>query len=93
MIQLIEFLQAHIKGVIWCCYGLLMAIAGFAFVVDTSHAHSWVEQHIPAFWSIFGILAAGVIIVVARWLGQAGLQVRPDFYDGCTNSSDSEAEK
>jgi uncharacterized membrane protein len=26
--------------------------------VDTHHAHTWVEQHIPAFWAIFGFVAA-----------------------------------
>ncbi|PID71836.1 MAG: hypothetical protein CSB34_05470 [Desulfobulbus propionicus] len=90
MIQLIEFLQTHIKIVVWGCYGLLAAIVGFALVVDTHHAHSWVEQHIPAFWSVFGLGAAAVIIGVSRWFGKAGIQVRTDFYDNPSAVSEEE---
>lgn len=90
MIQLIEYLQTHIKVVVWVCYGLLAVIVGFALVVDTHHAHSWVEQHIPAYWSLFGLGAAAIIIVVSRWFGNAGIQVRPDFYDTTTGVSEEE---
>lgn len=93
MTQFIEYLQTHIKILVGLCYGILVVIVGFALVVDTSHAHSWVEQHIPAFWSIFGAIAAAIIIVVARWLGRAGLQVRTDFYDCCTGDNSNEEEK
>jgi len=49
--------------------------------VDTHHAHTWVEQHIPAFWAIFGFLAASVLIFIAGWLGKSGIQTREDYYD------------
>lgn len=50
-------------------------------VVDTHHAHTWVEQHIPAFWAIFGLLAASVLIFIAGRLGKCGVQTREDYYD------------
>ena len=49
--------------------------------VDTHHAHTWVEQNIPGFWAIFGFLAAAVLIFIAGWLGNCGIQTREDYYD------------
>jgi hypothetical protein len=49
--------------------------------VDTHHAHTWVEQKIPGFWAIFGFLAASVLIFIAGWLGNCGIQTREDYYD------------
>lgn len=49
--------------------------------VDTHHAHTWVEQHIPAFWAIFGFPAAAVLILIAGLLGRCGILTREDYYD------------
>ncbi|WP_051305840.1 hypothetical protein [Desulfogranum mediterraneum] len=92
MIPIIEYLTKHLKPFIWVCCGILAVIIGFSLVVDTSHAHSWVEQHIPAFWSLFAAAAAAIIMVGASWLGRAGLQVRPDFYGCCPEAKTSEEE-
>ncbi|WP_028582514.1 hypothetical protein [Desulfogranum japonicum] len=81
MTNIIEFLQAHLKVVIWCCLGTLLGIALFSVSIDTSHAHSWVEQHIPAYWSLFGFIAAAIIIFVSHLAAKAGLQVSEDFYE------------
>lgn len=81
MIKLIDFLLERIKTVIWTCYGLLALIAAFAAIVDKSHAHTWVEQNIPLYWSLFGFLAATVIIGIAYWYGRSGIQARTDYYE------------
>lgn len=91
MTNLIASLQAHLKTVVVVCFVLLGLVAGSALLVDTHHAHTWVEQHMPFFWSFFGFCAAAVIIGVARWLGRSGIQVSIDYYD-CPNSTTCEEE-
>jgi len=91
MIKLIDYLQERIKTVICVCYGLLALVATFASMVDKSHAHTWVEQNIPVYWSLFGLVAAAVIIGIAYWYGRSGIQARTDYYDcplkrDCTSS-------
>jgi predicted tellurium resistance membrane protein TerC len=91
MIKLIDYLQQRMKIVIGACYVLLTLIATFAAIVDKSHAHTWVEQHIPLYWSLFGFVAASVIIGIAYWYGHSGIQARTNYYDcplkrDCTSS-------
>ena len=91
MTNLIASLQAHLKTVVVVCFVLLGLIAGSSLLVDTHHAHTWVEQNLPFFWSFFGFCAAAVIIGVARWLGRSGIQASTDFYDD-PNSTPCEEE-
>ena len=81
MIRLIEYLQDHLRVVVWTCYGLLATLVVGSFWVDRSHAHTWPEHHIPFFWSMFGFAAAAAIIGIARWLGRSGIQARENYYD------------
>ena len=57
MIGVIKYLQARLKTVVVVCYVLLAVIAACSNLVDTHHAHTWVEQHVPCFWSLFGFAA------------------------------------
>jgi hypothetical protein len=63
-----------------------------SLVIDTHHAHTWVEQHVPFFWSMFGFAAAPLIIGAARWFGRSGIQAPTDFYDCSTSKSCEEEE-
>ena len=81
MTHLIDYLRDRLKVVITTCIGLLGGIVLLACIVDRSHAHTWAEQNIPFFWSLFGFVAAAVIIGVARWFGQSGILTREDYYD------------
>ncbi|MFP7753497.1 hypothetical protein ACLG6S_02370 [Thermodesulfobacteriota bacterium B35] len=81
MIRLIEYLQEHLRCVVWACYFLLAAIVVFASMVDRGHAHTAVERSIPFFWSIFGFVAAAVIIGIAYWYGRSGIMVDEDYYE------------
>ncbi len=90
MISLIEYLRARLRVVIAVCWVLLAVIAGASNVIDTHHAHTWVEQHIPCFWSLFGFAAAAIIIGFTRWFGRSGIQARPDFYTR-TSSAEEDA--
>ena len=83
LVQLIEFLRARLKTVIWVCYGvlaLLVVIDALPFLVDKEHAHTQVE-HIPGFWSLFGFVACTLIIFLSKWYGHAGIMKREDYYD------------
>ena len=91
MTHLIAFLQANEKSVRAVCWALLAVFAGATLYVDNHHAHTWVERHVPFFWSFFGFGAAAVIIGVARWLGRSGIQTGPEVY-GCAQSATCEDE-
>ena len=81
MTTLIAYLQARLKTVVTICLALLAAIAVASLLVDTHHAHSWAERHVPFFWSLFGFAAAVLIIGTARWFGRSGIQAPADVYD------------
>lgn len=81
MTNFIAFLQTRLKTVIALSFVALGVIAVSSLLVDTRHAHSWVEQHVPFFWSLFGFAAASAIIGLARWFGRSGIQVPADIYD------------
>ncbi|MCL1980016.1 MAG: hypothetical protein FWG62_02945 [Proteobacteria bacterium] len=81
MRSLIAYLQARLKTVVTLCFALLAVIAVASLLVDTQHAHTWVEQHLPFFWSLFGFAATALIIGVARWFGRSGIQAPAEVYD------------
>ncbi len=96
MNTLIEYLRERLKIVIGTCYGILAFVLAYSMYVDKSHAHTWVEQNIPFFWSIFGFAAAAAIIGIAFWFGHSGIMVREDYYEkdsthccGCNNKESS----
>jgi S-adenosylmethionine/arginine decarboxylase-like enzyme len=91
MTNFIEYLQAHLKMVVAVCFVLLAGIAGSTLMIDSSHAHTWAEKHVPFFWSFFGFSAAAVIIGITRWLGRSGIQASPDVYT-CSTSTACEEE-
>ncbi len=81
MTKLIDYLSERLKTVVSTCFGLLAAIVFLSFYVDRGHAHTWVEQNIPFFWSVFGFAAAAVIIGFVRWFGHSGIMTSEDYYD------------
>ena len=93
MTNIIDFLRDHLKTLSYICCLLLVAIALWAALLDIHHAHSWVEEHIPAFWSFFGFICAVVIIVASKLFGKAGIQVDSQFYCKRDESSENGEEK
>ena len=92
MSGLVDLLQTRPKSVKAVCWVFLGVVAGSSVLVDTHHAHTWVEHHIPFFWSFFGFGAAAAIIGIAHWFGGSGIQARPDFYS-CSSSNAGEEEQ
>ena len=81
MNNLIEYLRERIRTAIGTCYLVLALVLAYSLYVDKGHAHTWVEQHIPFFWSLFGFGAAAVIIGFVYWFGHSGIMVREDYYE------------
>ncbi|PIE59164.1 MAG: hypothetical protein CSA32_05395 [Desulfobulbus propionicus] len=73
--------------------GLLAVIVAYSLQIDTGHAHTWVEQHIPAFWSLFGFASTLALLLVASWTGRFGLQVDNELYERTLGGNLNEAEK
>ena len=82
IVNLIEFLKERLQAVKLSCYiGIAVMLVWSVVGVDTHHAHTWMEAHIPGFWSIFTVLSCVVLIYFARWFGKSGIMTREDYYD------------
>jgi hypothetical protein len=92
MTNFIEMLRNHLTTVVVICLALLAVISGLSLLIDKGHAHSWAEQHLPFFWSIFGFAAAAAIIGITRVLRRAGIQAPTNFYDR-SDATDREEEQ
>ncbi len=81
IVRVIEYLQKHLKKVIWICLAVmaLLVIGDFLFV-DKEHAHTSVE-HWFGFWSWFGLGSCVLIILGSKWYGHRGIMRDEDFYD------------
>jgi len=81
MIQIIDFILERRKKASSVLVVFIIGIFFWSLSVDTSHAHTWAEKHIPGFWSLFGIVSCIVLIFVARWFSCAGISRGEDYYD------------
>ena len=82
IITLIDFLKARLQAVKSTFYiGIAIMLVWSVVAVDTHHAHTWMEAHLPAFWSIFTLLACVILIYFSRWFGKSGISTREDYYD------------
>lgn len=91
LVQLIEFLRAHLKALVRLCLGLLaLLVLADALLVNKEHAHTAIE-HLPGFWSLFGFVACVLIVILSKWYGHAGIMTREDYYD--TDESEIELAK
>jgi hypothetical protein len=81
MLGLIEYLRARLKAVVRICLALLACLVLLdALLVDKEHAHTWVE-HLPGFWTVFGLVGCALLIVLSKWFGHTGIMTREDYYD------------
>jgi hypothetical protein len=81
IINLIEFLKARPTLLRRAGYGIVAAIAVWSLIViDRHHAHSWLEK-IPLFWSLFAIISALALVILAQAWGKTGIETSEDYYD------------
>ncbi len=82
IINLIDFLRERLQTVrIFFYIFIAVMLVWTVLAVDTHHAHTWMEAHIPGFWALFTMLSCFVLIYFARWFGKSGIMTREDYYD------------
>ena len=82
IVKLIDYLQERAKKIkVLSGIAIAVMLAWTMIGVDTSHAHTWLETHLPGFWAIFTIFACLILIFFARWFGNSGIMTREDYYD------------
>ena len=81
LVRMIDYLRERPLLVRRFCY---LVVAGVllwdALLLDKSYAHIALE-HLPGFWSLFGLVGCVLLIVVAKGLGALVLLTREDYYD------------
>lgn len=83
LLRLIDFLRDRLPTVVRAglvVLVLLIVLDAIPAVVDKAHAHTAVE-HLPGFWSAFGLLGCLLLVVVAKTYGHLGVSTREDYYD------------
>ena len=78
LVNMIEILRT--KTVKKIAYGILVLLVMVDFIIPRHEVHFFGDK-IPGFWSLFGLSACVVIIIVSKWLGKNGLMKDEDYYD------------
>ena len=78
LVDMIETLRT--KTVKKIAYGILILLVLVDFIIPRHEVHFFGDK-IPGFWSLFGLSACVVIIIVSKWLGKNGLMKDEDYYD------------
>jgi hypothetical protein len=81
IINSIEFLKARPTLLRRAGYGIVAVVAVWSLIViNTHHVHTWLEK-IPLFWSLFAIVSALALVIVAQAWGKTGIEASEDYYD------------
>ncbi len=83
LVQLIEFLQKHLRTVVrlgLAVLALLVVMDAIPGLIDKEHAHTATERF-PGFWAVFGFVGCVVLIILSKAFGHAGIMQREDYYD------------
>jgi hypothetical protein len=83
LVRLIDFLRDRLPTVMRAGLAVLVVLVvldAVPAVVDKEHAHTALE-HVPAFWTAFGLLGCLLLVVLAKILGRLGISTREDYYD------------
>ena len=81
--RLIDFLRTRLKVVVRVGIAaliILVVLDAVPAVVGKEHAHTAME-HLPAFWTVFGLLGCLLLVVFAKTFGRLGISTREDYYD------------
>ena len=83
LVRLIDFLRDRLQTVVrtgLVVLVVLVVLDAVPAIVDKEHAHTAME-HVPAFWTVFGLLGCLLLVVFAKSLGRVGISTREDYYD------------
>jgi phage-related holin len=68
---------------VWVSLAVLVALVvldAIPGIVDKKHAHTAME-HVPAFWTVFGLLGCLLLVIISKAFGRLGISTREDYYD------------
>jgi len=83
LLRLIDWLRDRLPAVVRVGLGvlvLLIVLDAIPAVVDKAHAHTAAE-HLPGFWSLFGLLGCLALVVFSKSYGHLGISRGEDYYD------------
>ena len=83
LVRLIDFLRDRLPTVVRAGLAaliMLVVLDAVPAVVGKEHAHTAME-HIPAFWTVFGLLGCLLLVVFSKACGRLGVSTREDYYD------------
>jgi hypothetical protein len=83
LLRLIDFLRDHLRTVVRISIAALVFLVlldAVPAIVDKEHAHTAAE-HIPAFWSAFGLLGCLLLVIISKTFGHLFVSTREDYYD------------
>ena len=78
IIKVIEALRR--KAVKKIAYVALILIIVTDFFIPRHEIHFIVDQ-IPGFWSLFGLVACILIILISKWIGHLGIMQDENYYN------------
>ncbi len=78
LVDIIEVLRKKVVKKI--AYGVLALLVVVDFIVPRHEIHFFGDR-IPGFWSLFGLIACILIIVISKWIGNHGIMKDEDYYD------------
>jgi hypothetical protein len=83
LLRLIDWLRDRLALVVRIGLGvlvLLIVLDAIPAVVDKEHVHTAAE-HLPGFWSVFGLLGCLLLVGLAKGYARLGIARKEDFYD------------
>ena len=78
LLDIIELLRS--KAAKRIAYGALIILIIVDFIIPRHEIHFFGDK-IPGFWSLFGLIACVLIIIVSKWIGHMGLMKDENYYD------------
>ncbi len=82
IVQLFEKLDKNRLAVRVCTFISAGVVLLYTLLfADNDHPHTWLEAHIPAFWTLFTIAACGILVIGAKIYGSLGIKREEDYYD------------
>ncbi len=81
--KLIQLLRDRLNTVVWVSYAILALLViadAIPAIVDKEHAHTAAE-HWPAFWSAFGLIGCGALVLFSKLFGHYFVSRSEDYYD------------
>ena len=78
LLNIIEALRSKIMKKI--AYTALILIVIFDFFIPRYDIHFFGDG-IPGFWSLFGLIACILIILISKWIGHLGIMQDEHYYN------------